>query len=287
MTNRTKGTLLMLIATLSFALMATTVKWTGNLPLMQKVFFRNAVALMVTLIISVKKGEPIKGHNRPFLLLRSILGFLGLLLYFFGLSNLYLADASILNNTSPFFVIVFSLFFLKEPIKKVQIPALILAFLGAGLVIKPQFNYSVIPSLLGLSSGMFAGGAYVVVRYLRKTDTPQTIIFYFSAVSVIISFPFLFMGHFIPPTPLQWVGLLAIGLFAAFGQFALTYAYGFAPAGELTIYKYAEILFTLMLGVILWSEVPDIFSMLGGVLIVGAGYLNYHYSQKEQDITSE
>lgn len=272
----------MILASLFFALMASAVKFSGDMPLMQKVFFRNLFAFFVALFMMIKKGESFKGNSLPFLGLRAVLGLLGVILYFFAISNLVLADASILNNTSPFFVILFSFFFLKEPIKKIQVPTLLLAFLGAILVIKPQFNYTIIPSILGLASGMFAGGAYVVVRYLRKTDSPQTVVFYFSLMSILISLPFLLMGHYVSPTPMQWLGLIGVGFFATFAQFLITYAYRYAPAGELSIYNYMQILFTLLLGLAFWSEVPDLLSILGGALIVLAGYINYRFSPREK-----
>src|SRR5699024_4356756 len=126
MVDRSKGILFMLLAAFSFSLMETSVKLAVDLPLMQKVFVRNLFVFFVAMYIMFKNIESFKGNNLSFLTLRSVLGLLGVILYFFALSNLVLADASILNNTSPFFVIVFSFIFLKEPIKKMEIPILLL-----------------------------------------------------------------------------------------------------------------------------------------------------------------
>jgi drug/metabolite transporter (DMT)-like permease len=284
MKDKTKGVILMLISALFFALMASAVKWTEDLPLMQKIFFRDTIGFIVSVILIKKSRIPFKGNNVPFLILRSLIGFSAIVLYFYAISKLYLADASILENTNPFFIILFSFIFLKENIKKYQIATLVIGFLGALLVIKPQFNYTIVPSIMGLASGVFAGAAYTIVRYLSKTDYPQTIIFYFTATSLLITLPFLFMGHFIAPTLIQWIGLICIALSAATAQFLITNAYRYAPASELSIYNYTQILFALFLGMLFWSEIPDLLSLTGGVLIVLSGYINYRYSRDKQPI---
>src|SRR5690554_3642169 len=168
MTDKTKGILLIILGAVFFGFMNTCVKLAGDLPIMQKVFFRNFFALIFSFIILIKHGDPIKSRNIKFILIRSILGYLGIVTNVYAISRLILADANILQNTNPFFIIIFSVLFLREPLKKYHIPTLLIALLGAGLVIKPQFNYTIIPSLVGLAAGMFAGGAYTSVRYLSK-----------------------------------------------------------------------------------------------------------------------
>lgn len=281
-TEKSRGIIFIIFAAFFFSLMAASVKLAGEVPLMQKIFFRNFIAIFVALFMLKKSGESIRGNNLPFLTLRSVLGFLGVLCNFYAISNLYLADANILNNTNPFFVIVFSFIFLKEPIKKFQVPILGLAFLGAIFVIKPQFNYTIIPSITGLTSGMFAGGAYCVLRYLRDYDSPQTIVFYFAAISTLISFPFLVLGEYVAPTPIQWVGLLGAGICATIAQFLITNAYRYAPASELSIYNYTQILFTLLWGMLFWGEILDLLSIVGGVLIITAAYVNYRYTHQQK-----
>jgi len=282
MSDKAKGIIFIILGAVFFGFMNTCFKLVGDLPTMQKVFFRNFFAFILSFILLVRKGEQIRSKNFKFVLLRSILGYLGIVTNVYAVSKLMLADANILLNTNPFFIIVFSVLCLKEPLKRYHIPTLLLALLGAVLVIKPQFNYTIIPSLIGLSAGMFAGSAYTTVRYLSKYDNPQIIVVYFSGISVLITIPFLIFGPYIPPTPLQWLILLGVGIFGTIAQFFITYAYRYAPASELSIYNYAQILVTLLLGMIIWHEIPDVLSISGGALIVLAGYINYAYSKREE-----
>lgn len=280
MENKSKGIILILLSALFFALMATTVKSLDNIPLAEKIFFRNILGFFVALIVIKRKKKSIRGSNLKLLLLRSFLGLSGVACYFYALSRIQLADAVILNKMSPFFVIVLSAIFLGEKIKKVQIISLLLAVIGAVFVIKPEFSSNIIPSIIALSSAIFAGAAYTTIRHLRHTDSAETIVLYFTFISTITMIPFMAMGQFVIPSPSEALGLLILGIFATSAQFLMTNAYRFAPAGELSIYTYTNIVFSTLLGLIIWSEIPDYLSISGAILIIGAGFINYRFNTK-------
>lgn len=211
---------------------------------------------------------------------RSILGLLGVVLSFYAINYLVLSDASMLNKISPFFVTLFAVFFLKEKLTKIQIPVLIIVFIGALLIIKPQFNFSVVPSVSGFLSAMCAGATYTIIRFLRDREKPSTIVFYFSFISVVVMFP-LMMFNYQKPTMIQLLYLVGIGIFAGIAQFALTNAYRYAPASEVSIYDYTSIIFSGIIGFAIWSEVPDFLSIMGSVLIIGAAVFAFIYNGKK------
>lgn len=281
MENRKKGITYILLSSLFFALMAATVKFLGDMPTAEKIFFRNLVGIFVAFSLVKKSGSSLFGNNKKLLILRSIFGLLGIAAYFYALANMKLSDAVILNKMSPFFVMVFAALFLKEKITKKQSIALVTAVFGAILVIRPGFDSNLIPSLIALMSSVFAGVAYTVVRQLRKTDSAATVVFYFSFFSTIAMIPFMLSGSFVIPTAVQALALLALGLFAAAAQMFMTNAYRHAEAGELSIYTYANIVFSSIFGLVLFQEIPDFFSVVGAVLIISAGYLNYRAKEKE------
>lgn len=275
MERRKIGIILILSSSLFFALMAATVKSLNNIPVAEKIFFRNLLGLIVATYIILKKDKKVAGNNKKLLFLRSIFGLLGVACYFFALSKIPLADAVILNKLSPFFVIVLSSIFLKEKFNNIQILSLIIALIGAGFVIKPQFSYTVIPAFIGLLSAFFAGAAYTTIRHLRHTDSPEIIVFYFTLFSTLTMIPVMASGYFVLPTLTDIIRLILLGIFATTAQFLMTNAYRFAPAGELSIYTYTNIVFSMLLGIIIWFEIPDIFSIIGGILIITAGAINY------------
>ncbi|MDD4960667.1 MAG: DMT family transporter, partial [Candidatus Marinimicrobia bacterium] len=159
----------MTVSSLSFAIMSLMVRLAGELPLFEKVLFRNLFSLLIAFVIILREKASFTGkkENRKYLLLRGITGLAGVILYFFSLSRMNLSDATMLNKMSPFFVIIFASFFLKERMNRYQIGGIIVAFLASLLIIKPHFEMTLLPALLGLGSAFFAGFAYTVIRLLK------------------------------------------------------------------------------------------------------------------------
>jgi len=283
-TDRNKGILYMTVSSLFFALMAGAVKFSGNIPTMEKVFFRNIVGFIVSGYMIFRSGENFKGNNTKYLSYRAILGFLGVVFYFYAIGNLPLADAVILNQLNPFFVIILAAMFLGEKIKKLQIPAIILALVGVVFIAQPQFNYTVLPTAAGLLSSIFAASAYTMIRHLRLTDTPHMIVFYFTGISTIITIPFMIFGEFIIPDMVTLISLLFVGIFSTLAQYLMTNAYRYAEAGDLSIYSYGNTIFSIFIGIILWREIPNLLSTLGVTLILSGAYLNYKAKKSALDI---
>lgn len=281
MSNKTKAVFSMLISALGFTLMSVTVKYLRDIPLFEKVFFRNLVSLIIAFYLIKKSAAPVFGQkkNQLALFARAGFGLAGVILNFYAITHLTLADSTMLGKLSPIFVTIMACLFLKEKIDKEQIIGIFITFGGALLVIKPEFSLSIIPSLSGLLSAASAGIAYTLLRYLKDKETPDTIVFYFSVVSVVGTFPFV-LHDYIMPNSTQLMLLLATGLFASIGQFGITYAYKYSKATEVSIYNYSAIVFGIILGFIFFHEIPDILSLLGGAIIIGVAYYTFRHNQK-------
>lgn len=280
--NRMKGIIYIIISAFGFALMSAFVKLSGDLPSFEKTFFRNIVSVVVAAFMVIKnKGSFIgKKENRKILIARSVFGTLGIVLNFYAIGKLVLSDASMLNKLSPFFVVIFSALFLKEKIKPSQMIALIIAFIGALFVIRPKFDLMVIPALAGFFSGMSAAAAYTCVRKLGGREEHYTIVFFFSAFSTIIVTPFM-LANFKPMTMYQFGCLLMAGVAASIGQFGITLAYKYAPAKEISIFDYTNIIFAAILSMILFGQMPDMFSFIGYLIIFVASLYNFLKNKKE------
>ena len=267
MSNRAKGTLCILMAALSFALMNTFVRLSGDVPSMQKAFFRNAVAAVFSFLIMLKSREPFhppKNSHWVYLFARTFFGTVGLLCNFYAVDHLNLSDASMLNKMSPFFAILISYFLLSEKLNLVQGFSVVAAFLGCLRIIKPNpSNMALVPSLIGLLGGFGAGVAYSFVRLMSKKGVHSSlIVFVFSAVSCLVCRPYFIVAH-APMTTFQLICLLAAGTFGCTGQFAITSAYRFAPAKEISVYDYTQVVFAALLGWAIFGQLPDAYSLLG------------------------
>ena len=272
--KRGVGVLLILGAALSFAFMNLFVNLAGELPVMQKVFFRNLIATGVVFFLLLFQKEKFRIHSKECLLwlfLRAAVGFLGVILNFYAIDTIgSISDASILNKLSPFFAILFSVFLLKEKPKVYEIVFVVLAFLGALFVVKPTFTASSLPAFAGVLSGASAGFAYTCVRILGvKGERGMMTVFFFSAFSTLVALPF-FIAFYEPMTPFQWFSLIMAGVSATGGQFFITAAYRFAPAKEIAVFDYSQVLFAALLGFFFLDQLPDVWSLAGYLIIIGA-----------------
>jgi DMT superfamily drug/metabolite transporter len=173
--------------------------------------------------------------------------------------------------------------FLKEKVDKKQVIGIILMLIAVVFVIKPSFSPEVIPSLAGLFSAVLAGFSYTIIRYLYGKVKAEINVFYFSLLSVVCTFP-LMMMNFVKPNLFEiFMLIVGIGVSAAMGQFGLTYAYTFAPASEVSIYNYVIIITSMLMDYILFSTIPDLFSFIGGFIIMTTAiYLYLHNKKKEE-----
>lgn len=279
--NRIKGIICITISAFGFAAMSAFVKLSGDLPSFEKTFFRNTVSLIVACVLIIKSKDSFLGkkENQKLLLVRSVLGTLGIVFNFYSIDHLVLSDANMLNKLSPFFVIIFSILFLNEKINSKQVIGLIIAFIGALFVIKPQINFEMIPALAGILGGVTAAGAYTCVRALSGREKPKTIVFYFSLVSSIIIAPFM-MITYKHMTTLQFLYLILAGISASIGQFGITFAYKYSPAKEISIFDYSNIAFAAIFSFVLFGTLPDILSFIGYGIIFAASLYMFIYNKK-------
>lgn len=276
--NILMGIICIIISGLGFSLMAVFVKMSGDLPVMQKSFFRNLIAAVVATVPLIKTAKVISYPSDLkswfALVLRSLLGTIGMICNFYAVGIIPLADASVILKISPFVVLVLSYLIFKEQINKISIFAIICAFIGVIFVIKPSLSHIMsIGALIALFGSFMAGGAYTAVRYLgMRKVSPEFIVFFFSIFSCLFVAPFVFL-HYKPMTNYQFLMLILVGIFATVGQFGITYAYRFAAARNISVFDYIQIIFSGLFGYIFFSEIPDIYSFIGYFIIVSMGVL--------------
>ena len=274
--RHTKAILFVILESAGFSLMSFFVKLAGDLPTMEKAFFRNVFAAAVSFILLMRTPEKlaIKKGSLPGLLLRASFGTIGIIANFWAIDHMNIADANILNKLSPFFAILMSIWLLHELPVKTDIFCVVLAFAGALFVVKPTAGVASLPALVGVAGGFTAGAAYTFVRRLRlHGERGPVIVFFFSVFSLFACLPGLLTG-FSPISPKQFLFLVLAGLSATLGQLSVTKAYSLAPAKEISVFDYSQVIFAGIWGLML-GELPDHMSLIGYAVIISAAVIRW------------
>ena len=276
--DKTKGIIFILLAAFFFSTMSVFVRLSGDVPTMQKAFFRNIVAAVVAVIILLRSGGPVTVRKKslPALFLRSAFGTVGILANFWAVDHLDIADANMLNKLSPFFAILMSIFILGEKPNRIEWISVAFAFIGAAFVAKPSSGIISLPALVGILGGFAAGTAYTYVRKagLQGVRGPIVVAF-FSTFSTLVLLPNLLM-NFTPMSARQSIFLILAGCAAAGGQLSVTAAYQHAPARAISVFDYSQIIYAAFFGFLLFGEIPDVWSVIGYVIIIGTAFFKWY-----------
>ena len=285
---RKRGIIYLLLSSFAFACMALFINLAGEMPVFQKAFFRNLVAIAMSYFMLARSPEKfkIKKESLPYMILRALFGTVSVICNFYAISSANMSDAMMLNKLSPFFAMLTSIIILKEAADGFQWAAILTAIVGAVFVVKPSFLFgnlgmsgdSIIPLAIAFIGGIFAGIAYAFLRKATvKGERGIVVVAFFSTFSCIALIPFIVFTYQ-PITPLQLFYCIMTGVAACFGQVFITSAYAACPAKEISIYDYSTVIFTALLGLLVLGEIPDFLSIIGYAIIIGASVLNYLYN---------
>lgn len=283
MNNKQKSILSMLLSALSFALMGVFVKAAGDISVFQKSMIRS-IAIMIITLFMLRKGSIKLSEisNHKLLLLRSLLGTIGIVLNYTAIDMLILSDAVVIFRLSTIFLIIFCWIFLGEKINLSQMITIIIAFIGVIFIIKPEFSVRVIPYIIAVSGAAMAALAYTTLRVLGGKEHPTVTVFYFATFNTVALIPFV-IYNFDPMTLTQFIYAFLAGIFATGGQIGVTYAYKFAPAKEVSIFGYSGVVFSAVFSIFLFGAIPDTLSITGYIIVFLSSL--YSYMMNKNDIT--
>jgi drug/metabolite transporter (DMT)-like permease len=269
-----RGAAFMTAAGLFFAGMGLSVKLASHaMTNAEVVFVRNALGLVALLPWLPTLGpDGLRTRRLGNHLLRGVLGLLNMYCLFYAIARLRLADAILLNYSTPLMMPIVERFWLGEPLPRRVWWPIGVGFLGIALVLKPGFGVFQPAAAVALAAAVFGATAQVGVRRLTSTEPPTRIVFYFAIVSTTISTPPALAVWIAPPAAL-WGVLAAMGLLATLGQMSLTRAYAQAPAAQVGPFIYTSVDFAALLDWIFMGAAPDALSIAGAAIVIAAGAL--------------
>ncbi|GAL73104.1 permease of the drug/metabolite transporter (DMT) superfamily [Jejuia pallidilutea] len=269
----------MIISTMSFACMNGIVKHLVNMNAFQIVFFRSFSCLFFTFTFLLKNNIPILGKKRGLLVLRGIVGVTSMALFFMSTKYLPIGTAVSLRYMAPIFAAVFAVLLLKESIKPIQWFFFAIAFSGVLVLKGLDTSLSAYGLFLIFISAIFSGLVYIVISKIGKDEHPVVIVNYFMVIATIVG-GVLAINNWVMPIGKEWFLVFGLGCFGYFGQVYMTKAFQIVKTNQIAPFKYLEVIFTLLLGVALFSEVYSFWSLLGIALIITGLVLNVTYKSK-------
>lgn len=268
------GALWMLVAGFLFACMGIFVKLGAHyFSHIELVFYRCFIGLLMVYLIVRQRGGSLSTPHWRGHLWRGISGSIALMLFFYCITVLPLATAVTLNYTSPLFLTVLVMLVFKERFHVPLIAAIALGFVGMVLLLHPTLERNqLLPGLLGLISGFFAGIAMLNVRELGRSGEPEwRIVFYFSLIASAVSGVAMLAGTLHAITLQSLPVLLGLGVSATLAQLALTRAYSTGKTLVVGSLSFSAVVFASLFGILLWDETLPLSGWLGMALIIVSG----------------
>lgn len=269
----------MIISTMAFAVMNGLVKYLGEFTSYQLVFFRSLGTLIITMTLLKRKKISIWGNKKVLLITRGVAGAISLLLFFMSLKYIPVGTSVTLRYMAPIFAAFFAVVWLKEKIKPLQWLFFIVAFCGVLIVKGFDPSLSITGVLLAIASSVMMGFVFVGIVAIGKQDHPLVVVNYFMAIGVILG-GLLSIGSWRNPAGIEWILLIAIGLVGYVGQLYMTKSFQMATTSSVTPFKYLEVLFTALIGVIWFQETYTLAAVLGIVLILSSLIGNMFYKNQ-------
>jgi drug/metabolite transporter (DMT)-like permease len=275
------GARFMLLSALGFALMAACVKLVAahGIPLLEIVAARSIVSLVISYVDVRRKRISPWGNHRKLLLARGIVGSAALICVYYAVTTLPLAEATLLQYMHPAFTALLALVLLKERIHGSTVVCILLSMVGLLIMVEPGLFkgessplpwFSVAAALAG---AMGSAVAYVIVRRLSREEDASVIILYFPLVALPLSLV-LPGDQFVMPDAESLLLLLLVGVFTQVGQWGLTHGMRTESAGKASAYSYIQVMFAVALGWSVFGELPSLWTLAGGALIVAGALLN-------------
>lgn len=277
-----RGVALKLLALALFTIMASLVKAASDtVPPGQAVFFRSAFAMPVIIAWLAMRGElrdGLKTRNPLGHFWRGIIGVSAMGLGFTGLGLLPLPEVTAIGFAAPLMTVLLAALLLGERLRAFRLTAIAVGFVGVLIVLWPRLSFgadmdrlATIGALVVLGSAALRALAQIHIRRLVQTgEETAAIVFYFSLTATLFSLLSLPFGWVMPDTVTAAM-LVAAGLVGGVAQIFLTSAYRFAPAGVLAPFDYAQMIFALIAGYVLFAEVPTAPMLAGAALVMAAG----------------
>jgi len=253
-------------------------KYLSDMHPLQVVFFRALGTFAFIFPYMIHKRIPIIGKQVLWLSIRGIIGFISLAIFFIVIQRIPLGSAISIRYSGPVFAVILALLFLKEKVKLLQWISLLVAIVGVFVLKGADLRIDSLSFILALTSAVLVGAVFTIIRYLGPKEHALTIINYFMVVSLIGSL--FFIQYWRMPIGEEWIWVGTIGIFGLIGQVFMTRAFQLAETNIIAPFKYMELVYALLLGLVFLNEEYSFIALIGMTLIILGMLLNVYSKQR-------
>jgi len=263
--------------------MATMLKATHTIPAGEMVFFRSFFAMIPVLGWLAWKGHLSYAFatKRPLgHVLRGLIGVASMMLGFFALTRLPLPETTAIGYASPLIIVILSALLLREKVYIFRWTTVLVGLIGVLIILWPRltiFSGSEVPTdgstigaIASLAAAFLSAFAMLQVRTLVQTERTEAIVTYFFISASVLSLLTIPFG-WVWPTPEQAALLIGAGFFGGIGQLLLTSCYRYADMSVIAPFEYVSLLLTIIIGFVIFADIPTVPMLIGSVIIVGSG----------------
>jgi drug/metabolite transporter (DMT)-like permease len=262
----------MIISGLTSSFVAAMVKELSRAGMhgLEITFFRalfGFVALFPFLAVAGKAGFKTRHLSKH--VWRGVLGSISVFCAYLGIGKLALANYTALSFTKPLFAVILAFFIIGEQVRWRRWAATIIGFLGVLVMIRPGADTFSPWAFLALGDAFSIAFLITIVKKLPETETELVMMFYYGIIAILISLPFA-LWFWRWPTPIEWLMLVGIGFIGALSQYLWILAFRAGEASAVAPFDYLRLLFAGMIGVLLFSEYPDFWTIGGAVIVIAS-----------------
>jgi len=278
-----RGIVLKVVSVFFFVIMSTMLKATQTVPAGEMVFFRSFFALLPVLAFLAWKrrlGNAFSTKRPVGHILRGLVGVASMSLGFFALTRLPLPEATAINYATPLLIVIFSAVLLNERVHFFRWTAVLIGLVGVIIILWPRLTVfsggeamgdaEAVGALAALMASVLSAFAMMAVRNLVHTERTEAIVTYFFISASVLSLLTLPFG-WIWPTPEQAALLIGAGFFGGVGQLLMTSSYRHADMSVIAPFEYVSLILTIIIGYVVFSDVPTLTMIIGAVIIIGSG----------------
>ncbi|MBP5858297.1 DMT family transporter [Marivibrio halodurans] len=277
------GVALMMASVFLFAIMDATVKWLGDsYPTSHIVLFRCAVALPVVFVFVLRAGglHTLRTRRPGVHFLRSLVGLSAMAAAFWAFSQMRLADAIAIMFAAPIFMTALSVPLLKERVGPRRWTAVGLGFIGVLVIVDPGGGVFSAGAWAALAAAVLMAFAMILIRKLSASEPASSITFYFTLTGSLFGLAWTLVEGWQAPVGADLALMVCVGLLGAVAQYAMTLAFRHADVAQVAPLEYGALLWSALIGYILWSEVPDARTWIGAAIIIGSGLFMLYRERK-------